>query len=217
MKTHALQLLSSLSIASGAMLLIAACGLLPQQKSEVALTSRPSQLPYQKRIVQLDFGSDARFAACAEPTCPAVTTKTLAIARDESIATVARTDATRPQAPQPSKQIQLNATVFFQSGSASLSSKSKAALDQSLSAAHEAKHIVISGRTDDVGADALNQVLALHRATAVRDYLRQHAPSLSTAMEIDAKGRCCFIASNTSEQGRQQNRRVEIGFEFPRR
>ena len=217
MKTYTLQLLSSVSVACGTMLLIAACSLLPQQKSELALTSRPGQFPYQTRIARLNFGSDARFAACAEPACPAVTTKTLAIARDESIATASQSAASSPQAPQPSKQIQRNATVFFQSGSASLSSISKAVLDQSLSAAHEAKRIVISGRTDDVGADAPNQVLALHRATAVRDYLRQHAPTLSSAMEIDAKGRCCFVASNTSEQGRQQNRRVEIGFEFPGR
>ena len=63
-----------------------------------------------------------------------------------------------------------------------------------------------------MGSDEVNQKLALARALAVRNYIRDAVPDLPNVIVIDAKGRCCFIAPNDSEGGRSKNRRVEVVF-----
>ena len=47
---------------------------------------------------------------------------------------------------------------------------------------------------------------------SVRNYLRDQAPDLAAVISIDARGRCCFVAPNETEDGRSRNRRVEIAF-----
>jgi hypothetical protein len=85
-------------------------------------------------------------------------------------------------------------------------------LRRSLRLARESDRIVISGRTDSVGPDEVNQQLALARALAVRNFIRDAVPDLPNVIAIDAKGRCCFIAPNDDEGGRSRNRRVEVVF-----
>jgi outer membrane protein OmpA-like peptidoglycan-associated protein len=96
--------------------------------------------------------------------------------------------------------------------SAELTGETKATIKGSLEYARQAERIVISGRTDVVGDLKANEALALSRALAVRTYFRDVAPELPATIVIDAKGRCCFIASNADEHGRTKNRRVEIVF-----
>ncbi len=105
--------------------------------------------------------------------------------------------------------------VYFTSGSSSLAPAGEITLEQSLRYARTAHRVVIAGRTDNVGADAANHSLALARAVSVRDFLLLREPTLATAIVIDAKGRCCFIASNDTPQGRQKNRRVEVVLDVP--
>lgn len=104
------------------------------------------------------------------------------------------------------------AFVTFPFGSAYLSEPSKAVLRRSLGHAKDADRIVISGRTDSVGDQKANEALALSRALAVREYLRDQLPDLPNIISIDARGRCCFVASNDTKDGRAKNRRVEIAF-----
>ena len=66
--------------------------------------------------------------------------------------------------------------------------------------------------TQAVGNDQVNESLALARALSVRNYLRDQAPDLAAVISIDARGRCCFVAPNETEDGRSKNRRVEIAF-----
>jgi outer membrane protein OmpA-like peptidoglycan-associated protein len=69
--------------------------------------------------------------------------------------------------------------------------------------------ISIEGHTDSLGSDAYNQQLSQHRAEAVRDFLVQSGIS---ADRITARGmgKSYPVASNATEAGRQQNRRVEM-------
>ena len=69
--------------------------------------------------------------------------------------------------------------------------------------------ISIEGHTDSLGSDAYNQQLSQHRAEAVRDFLVQSGIS---ADRITARGmgKGYPVASNATEAGRQQNRRVEM-------
>ena len=102
--------------------------------------------------------------------------------------------------------------LTFPFGSAALTAESRQTLRRSLRLARESDRIVISGRTDSVGPDEVNQQLALARALAVRNFIRDAVPDLPNVIAIDAKGRCCFVASNDDESGRSRNRRVEVVF-----
>lgn len=69
--------------------------------------------------------------------------------------------------------------------------------------------LTVVGHTDNVGADAYNQRLSERRALSVAQYLesrRVNGMRLATA----GKGETQPVASNSTESGRQANRRVEI-------
>jgi outer membrane protein OmpA-like peptidoglycan-associated protein len=69
--------------------------------------------------------------------------------------------------------------------------------------------VLIVGHTDSTGAEEYNQRLSEDRAGSARDYLVRQG---ITADRIDAQGRGEMepIASNETEAGQQENRRVEI-------
>ena len=141
-----------------------------------AATSAPrseTQVPGVQRLVQFSFGTQAAFGVCVEPACPAVTPKTLAMAGAAPMQAVAHrvaatADATResglqseiapvpspaPSAPvQPVDRAVLNIVVVFPFASAQLTAPARTALSASIRHARQSERIVISGRTDAVGA-----------------------------------------------------------------
>ena len=225
----------------------------------------------RSRVVQLHFGREAAFGACAEPACPSVTPKTLAsenrvaqqpqqpaafaeplklgtvepsavtvgldtrsspneptevvieggggkaASSSEAPATAASSAVVAPRLPLQGFSSKAtgglpHAFVTFGFGSSQLTEPSKDVLLRSLGNARLSERIVISGRTDNVGDAKANEALAFARAMAVREFLRDQLPNLPNIISIDAKGRCCFIASNETSDGRAKNRRVEIAF-----
>jgi outer membrane protein OmpA-like peptidoglycan-associated protein len=69
--------------------------------------------------------------------------------------------------------------------------------------------LLLVGHTDDKGADTYNADLSRRRSAAVANYLVSRGVSRSR-VEATGKGEGEPIASNETEAGRQQNRRVEI-------
>jgi outer membrane protein OmpA-like peptidoglycan-associated protein len=69
--------------------------------------------------------------------------------------------------------------------------------------------IEVAGHTDSTGSDAYNQLLSQQRAQAVSNILIRDGVA---AVRIDTVGygETRPIASNSTPQGRQQNRRVEL-------
>jgi outer membrane protein OmpA-like peptidoglycan-associated protein len=67
----------------------------------------------------------------------------------------------------------------------------------------------VEGYTDIIGSDEVNQTLSEKRASTVRDYLVQQGldPASITSAGF---GKSNPVASNDTNEGRQQNRRVEI-------
>ena len=69
--------------------------------------------------------------------------------------------------------------------------------------------ILIEGDTDNTGTDAHNQPLSERRAQAVADYQKSLGVAGSRVSTVGL-GESNPVASNDSEDGRRQNRRVEV-------
>ncbi|WP_438862982.1 OmpA family protein [Neptunicella sp.] len=67
----------------------------------------------------------------------------------------------------------------------------------------------VSGHTDSVGNDEYNQQLSLNRANSVKNYLIQHNVD-ARRVTTQGFGESMPVADNSTESGRQQNRRVEL-------
>ena len=93
-----------------------------------------------------------------------------------------------------------------------LSPVARKTLDAIAPEAMAADAIEIRGRTDELGSAQVNELLARNRALAVRDYLREKKLSDRTLIHVSAKGACCYVAGNDTDEGRAANRRVEIEF-----
>jgi outer membrane protein OmpA-like peptidoglycan-associated protein len=74
---------------------------------------------------------------------------------------------------------------------------------------HPGLRLAVEGYTDSIGSDEVNQTLSEKRASTVRDYLVQQGldPNSITSAGF---GKSNPVASNDTNEGRQQNRRVEI-------
>jgi outer membrane protein OmpA-like peptidoglycan-associated protein len=69
--------------------------------------------------------------------------------------------------------------------------------------------LTVMGHTDNVGTDKYNQDLSLRRAHAVAHYFESRKVD-PVRMAISGKGETQPVSTNSTEIGRQQNRRVEI-------
>jgi outer membrane protein OmpA-like peptidoglycan-associated protein len=186
------------------------------------------------RFSQVGFGRSAYFATCVVRTCPALTPKQLAstpipgataaplvsrFATEPSTvpaanAPVARMDEAGPthSAKYAPTAAQARLTLHFKSNAAQLTAAHKAELDRALPQLRLSDLVVIAGRTDDMGSETANQTLATARSLAVRDHLLDLDPDLPARITIDARGRCCYAATNDSNLGRSRNRRVDIAY-----
>lgn len=101
--------------------------------------------------------------------------------------------------------------VLFETGKANLKNSSFKAIDELASAMNAKKtmEIEIAGHTDNVGNKETNLKLSQERAEAVRTYLIKKGIEAS---RITAKGYGDTkpVANNSTEAGRQQNRRTEV-------
>ncbi len=101
--------------------------------------------------------------------------------------------------------------THFAFDSAELTAEDKAALDKAAARLKELNFVegTATGHTDSVGEEAYNQKLSERRAQAVVDYLAAQgvAPGRIKAIGM---GEAKPIASNDTEEGRAENRRVTI-------
>ena len=107
--------------------------------------------------------------------------------------------------------LRLPAGVTFDFNSAMLRPEFRASLDQVAQtlAAYPSTFVDVMGHTDSIGTDAANQRLSEQRAQTVADYLGFQGVNRA---RIAARGYGSRfpVASNDTEEGRAQNRRVEI-------
>ncbi len=101
--------------------------------------------------------------------------------------------------------------VHFATASATLASDSQSVLDQTAQALNSNSdwRMRIVGHTDSVGSDSANAVLSQQRANSVMAYLTAHGVN-SSRLSVAAKGATQPVASNSSDTGRAENRRVDL-------
>jgi outer membrane protein OmpA-like peptidoglycan-associated protein len=101
--------------------------------------------------------------------------------------------------------------LFFDLGKATLKPESEPELKRILQVMTENKSLVIeiSGHTDNTGSDEINDKLSLERANAVKENLLKGGIDTSR-IRTKGFGKSKPKADNSTEEGRQINRRVEI-------
>jgi outer membrane protein OmpA-like peptidoglycan-associated protein len=75
--------------------------------------------------------------------------------------------------------------------------------------AHPGLHLAIEGHTDNIGSDEANMKLSQQRADTVRDFLLEQGLTAGTVTAVGL-GKAEPVADNSTNDGRQKNRRVEI-------
>jgi outer membrane protein OmpA-like peptidoglycan-associated protein len=123
---------------------------------------------------------------------------------------VAQAPVTREPVPPMQKRIVLRG-VNFDFDKATIRKEARPILDEAIATLQRegTVSIVAEGHTDSKGTDAYNENLSMRRANAVRDYLVAGgiAPS---RIQVQGFGESRPVASNDTEDGRAQNRRVEL-------
>lgn len=99
--------------------------------------------------------------------------------------------------------------VSFDTGSAAIRPAMRPVLDEVSRNIDDGLRLQIIGHTDSTGNDTINDPLSLDRARSVRDYLVTRGVP-SQRISVAGQGSREPVASNTNDQGRAQNRRVEI-------
>jgi len=112
------------------------------------------------------------------------------------------------------KRKRLPLEINFQYASAKLTEQARGTLDMIgralTSDSLESRQFRIGGHTDAVGSDEYNLGLSERRASAARDYLEQRFEIAANRLSISPYGEHFPKADNASEQGRAENRRVEL-------
>jgi outer membrane protein OmpA-like peptidoglycan-associated protein len=103
--------------------------------------------------------------------------------------------------------------VLFDTGQATLKPGADRALDRLAQYLKDSSgtHVIIEGHTDSVGSDDYNLGLSQRRAQTVAEALTTRGVS-ADRVQTKGLGKSYPVASNDTQAGRQQNRRVEIVF-----
>lgn len=107
----------------------------------------------------------------------------------------------------------VNESVLFDEGKSTIRSSAEANLKQiaaSMGKRYSGANVRVYGHTDAVGSAGYNKELAEQRAQAVRDWLVKNGNVAEGKVSVHPVGEGQPVASNATEEGRQQNRRVEI-------
>ncbi|MGO4260844.1 OmpA family protein [Lysobacter sp. TAB13] len=107
--------------------------------------------------------------------------------------------------------LNMPSNITFAFNSANLEPQFNSVLDNVASTLTEYNQTIVevAGHTDSIGSDAVNQRLSEQRAASVGNYLMSKG-LVRDRFILTGAGKTRPIASNDTEQGRAQNRRVEI-------
>ncbi len=162
----------------------------------------------QAQIVQaigIGWGGQEWRSCDVEETCPKPTPKTVLLPAPQ-LQTTGQTPLPKIEVARPAPAIAHK--VHFKFAQAVPTQDGVDRLTKILRETRKTHVIHITGHTDDIGGSRVNERLALRRAAFVAAWLKRHG--IRNPMEVEAKGKCCYLAPNDTEDGRAANRRVEV-------
>lgn len=169
---------------------------------EVATEKAPSRF----RIQQKNFGINPQFVTCkVGEDCAEVTPKTRFVPPPPPPPAPAIAPMTAPAEP---KVVEETVVIHFAFGQSRLDRRAKRTLDAVAVKASTGKRIRIEGRTDNIGSEHINDRLAARRAQVVRSYLINQG--VAKEIIVEAEGKCCYTAENSTRAGRAKNRRAIV-------
>ena len=107
----------------------------------------------------------------------------------------------------------LGENILFDKDAATIRSDAEGNLKQiaeSINKRYSGGEVRLFGFTDATGSAGHNQELSRQRADAVKNWLVQHGNIDAGHISVQPEGESNPVASNSTEEGKQQNRRVEI-------
>ena len=117
------------------------------------------------------------------------------------------------EAPVATRSVLDPFTIRFETGESKLekSSELRGYLDRALAYLGEnpGTVLMVTGHTDDEGSSTSNLSLSKSRASKVRRFLRNNGVA-SAQVKYQGKGETEPLATNDADEGKRQNRRVEI-------
>jgi outer membrane protein OmpA-like peptidoglycan-associated protein len=110
-----------------------------------------------------------------------------------------------------SGQVLTFANIYFDSGSSTIKSTSYGVLDDIVQLLQENPDVLVEivGHTDSDGSEGFNQTLSEQRAQSVANYLTQKGIP-SSRLSTSGMGESSPVASNSTPEGKAQNRRIEF-------
>lgn len=141
----------------------------------------------------------ARFAAPMDGSAPSAPVDETKFTRDFSEAMAAR-----PALPE-------HFLLYFESGGTTLTPESNAALEKIITIVSKRTAVDMSviGHTDTPGKTELNAALALKRAVAVTDLLKERGLKIQ-ALSVESHGERNLLVPTPDDTPEPRNRRVEI-------
>ncbi|WP_186027490.1 OmpA family protein [Burkholderia gladioli] len=125
--------------------------------------------------------------------------------------TEAASVATPAPAPTAAERVNLSGDALFATDQATLAPSARESLDRLLSERADRMYsqVTVTGFTDSVGSDDYNLALSKRRAESVAAYLKAHGLK-TDSLTVSGRGKADPVASNTTPEGRANNRRVEV-------
>jgi outer membrane protein OmpA-like peptidoglycan-associated protein len=116
-----------------------------------------------------------------------------------------------PPTPSAPAEKMILRGVHFDFNKADIRSQDAAVLDEAAETlkSHPDLSVAVNGYCDSIGGARYNLRLSQRRADAVVKYLADHGVA-ENRLSPNGFGKTDFVASNSTEEGRAQNRRVEL-------
>jgi|GEM_PF-2306903 len=116
------------------------------------------------------------------------------------------------------EEVMLSAEILFAYKSATLSDQARQSIDNYMaqfeSKINQIESIRVTGHTDAIASQRYNLKLSEQRATAVKEYITQIPFISGIPVQAEGKGKLEPVATNDTEQGRAQNRRVVLRINY---
>jgi OmpA-OmpF porin, OOP family len=112
------------------------------------------------------------------------------------------------------KQLSLNSLYLFNTNESKIKPGAKKELDRIIEELKKNPdyELVINGHTDSTGNKTLNQKLSLNRAKAIETHLLSGIPDLKGKTKTNGYADEFPVETNSTTEGREKNRRVEVFF-----